>query len=262
MSSLFHSVIVLALCLPACAATLKVCADPDNLPYSNKEGRGFENRLARIIAGDLKQEADFVWARPRRGFVRERMNKGDCDVLISVPVGLRGVLTTVPYLRSSYVFVTPADKRLDISSFDDPRLKKMKIGVQALDDEYAPPAQALGRRGLLTNILGYEPFGKTPGKIVSDVAAGKLDAAVVWGPFAGFYAKRSRRKLKLTPVEPEHDGVIPFAYELAVGVRKSDPGLVQRINEVLERERTRIAALMQQYGVPQLPLEEKMEARR
>jgi mxaJ protein len=263
MCSLFRSLLVIVLAAPAFAAgTLKVCADPDNLPYSDKAGRGFENHLAKTIASELKQDVEFVWARPRRGFVRERMNKSECDLLVSVPVGFHGVLTTKPYLRSSYVFVAPADKHLDISSFDDPRLKQMKIGVQALDDEYAPPAQALGRRGLLANIVGYEPFGKVPGKIVSDVATGKLDVAVVWGPFAGFYAKRSRRKLKLTPVEPDHDGVIPFAYELAVGVNRSDPALLQQINEVLQREHERIAALMQQYGVPQLPLEEKMEARR
>jgi mxaJ protein len=190
------------------------------------------------------------------------MNKGECDVMISVPVGFRGLLTTDPYVRSSYVFVTRADRHLDLSSFDDPRLKKMKIGVQVLDDEYAPPAQALGRRGLLTNIVGYEPFDKVRGKIVSDVAQGKIDAAIVWGPLAGYYAKRSRRKLQLTPVEPEHDGVIPFAYDLAVGVKKGRPDLVPRINQILERERIKIAALLNSYSVPQLPLLRSLEARR
>src|SRR4051812_6778994 len=214
MCSLFRSLIFVFVALPAFGARLKVCADPDNLPYSDKAQGGFENRLARIIAADLHQDVSFVWARPRRGFVRERMNKGECDVIISVPVGFRGLLTTNPYVRSSYVFVTRADRHLDLSSFDDPRLKKMKIGVQVLDDEYAPPAQALGRRGMLTNIVGYQAFDKVRGQIVSDVAQGKIDTAVVWGPLAGYYARRSHIKLQLTPVEPEHDGLIPFAYDL------------------------------------------------
>src|SRR4051794_26111460 len=126
MCSLFRSLIFFLVALPAFGRTLKVCADPDNLPYSDKAERGFENRLAHIIAADLKQHLSFVWARPRRGFVRERMNKGECDVLLSVPVGLRGLLTTNPYVRSSYVFVTRADRSSNISSFDDPSLKKMK----------------------------------------------------------------------------------------------------------------------------------------
>src|SRR5438270_5905842 len=245
MSSLFRSgIFFFVFSLPALAATLKVCADPDNLPYLNKSGAGFENRLAYVIASGLHEQVQFVWARPRRGFVRDRMNKGECDVLMSVPVGMRGVLATKPYLRSSYVFVTRADGDLDISSFDDPRLKKLKIGVQALDDEYAPPAQALGRRGMLTNIVGYEPFGKAPGKIVSDVANGKLDTAVVWGPLAGFYAGRSRKKLRLTPVQPDHEGALPFAYELAVGVAKNKPELVERINRVLAQKHHQISLLL------------------
>src|SRR4051812_4507142 len=262
MCSLFRSLIFIFCALPAVAGTLKVCADPDNLPYSDKAQRGFENRLAHIIAADLKENVSFVWARPRRGFVRERMNKGECDVLVSVPVGIHGLLTSNPYLRSSYVFVTRADRHLDVSSFNDPRLKKIKIGVQALDDQYAPPAQALGTRGMLTNIVGYEPFDKVRGKIISDVAKGKIDTAIVWGPLAGYYAKRSRTKLQLAPVEPERDGVLPFVYELAVGVKQSRPDLVPRINQILEREHQRITAVLASYGVPQLPISQNLEARR
>ena len=263
MSSLFRSGIFLfVFSLPTLAATLKVCADPNNLPYSNKSGSGFENHLAHLIGSGLHEQVEFVWARPRRGFVRERVNKGECDVLMSVPVGMRGVLASKPYVRSTYVFVTRGDRALDISSFDDPRLKKMKIGVQTLDDEYAPPAQALGERGMLTNIQGYEPFGKVPGKIVSDVAAGKLDTAVVWGPLAGYYARRSRKKLTLTPVHPDHEGALPFAYDLAVGVAKSKPELLERINRVLAQKHHQIALLLASYGIPQLNSREVMEARR
>src|SRR3954466_3049772 len=250
MSSLFRSgMFLLLFSLPTLAATLKVCADPDNLPYSNKRASGFENRLAYLIGSGLHEQGQFVWARPRRGFLRERVNKGECDVLMSVPVGMRGVLASKPYLRSSYVFVTRADRDLDISSFDDPQLKKLKIGVQTLDDEYAPPAQALGKRGMLTNIVGYEPFGKVPGKIVSDVANGKLDTAVVWGPLAGFYARRSRKKLRLTPGQPDHEGALPFAYDLAVGVAKNKPELVGRINQVLAEKHRAISLLLTSFGI-------------
>src|SRR3954465_1557879 len=117
MSSLFRSgILFFVFSLPALAATLKVCADPDNLPYSDKSGSGFENQLARLIGSGLHEPVEFVWARPRRGFVRERVNKGECDVMMSVPVGIRGVLVSKPYLRSTYAFVTRADRDLDISS--------------------------------------------------------------------------------------------------------------------------------------------------
>ena len=129
------------------ASTLKVCADPQQLPFSNQRQQGFENKLADLLGEELGATVSFEWVRPSRGFVREVVNTGRCDLLIEVPVGMRGVLVTRPYYRSTYVFVTRADSKV-VRSFDDPALRQMKIGVHALDEDFTPPATALARRNL------------------------------------------------------------------------------------------------------------------
>src|SRR4051812_20446132 len=196
---------VLLLCpvLASAAAPLKVCADPDNLPFSNRKAEGFDNKIAGLLAQELGRKVEFVWQRGGRGFVRENLNKGICDALVGVPVQFRPVLTTTPYYSSSYVFVTRKDRKLKLDSFDDPRLRTMKIGVQVLDDDYAPPARALSRRQLTPNIMGFDATGEESGEIVSAVARGKIDVAVVWGPLAGYYAARQRVPLTVSPVKPE-----------------------------------------------------------
>ncbi|HEY4677655.1 MAG TPA: transporter substrate-binding domain-containing protein, partial [Candidatus Angelobacter sp.] len=121
----------------AFGASLKVCADPDNLPFSNRKAQGFDNKISEVLARELGRKLEFVWQRAGRGFVRENLNKGVCDMLVGVPAQFRPVLTTAPYYSSSYVFITRKDRKLKLDSFDDPRLRQMKIGVQVLDDDYA-----------------------------------------------------------------------------------------------------------------------------
>jgi mxaJ protein len=220
--------------LAAAAPPLKVCADPDNLPFSNRQAQGFDNRIAELLARDLERKVEFVWQRAGRGFVRENLNKGICDVLVGVPVQFRPVLTTGPYYSSSYVFVTRKDRHLNLNSFDDPRLRKMKIGVQVLEDDYAPPARALSRRQLTLNIVGFDVAGDESPEIIRAVARGKVDVAIVWGPLAGYYAARQRVALDLRPVEPELDPpTLPFRFAMAVGVRKSDRQLKEQLYRVL-----------------------------
>ncbi len=159
-------------------------------------------RISELLARDLGRKLEYVWQRAGRGFVRENLDKGVCDVLVGVPAQFRPVLTTSPYYSSSYVFVSRKDRNLNIASFDDPRLKTMKIGVQVLDDDYAPPARALSRRQLTINIVGFDAAGEEAGDIIRAVANGKIDTAIVWGPLAGYYAARQRVPLRLTPVQP------------------------------------------------------------
>src|SRR5438445_3881512 len=165
------------------APALKVCADPDNLPFSNRQAQGFDNRIAELLARDMGRKLEFVWQRAGRGFVRENLNKGICDVLVGVPVQFRPVLATSPYYSSSYVFVTRKDRHLNLNSFDDPRLRKMKIGVQVLEDDYAPPARALARRRLTKNVVGFE-MAEDARKIVAAVANKQIDVATDSAPLA------------------------------------------------------------------------------
>src|SRR5581483_2791856 len=125
---------------------LRVCADPDNMPFSSRNQTGFENRIAALVARDLGAHLTFVWQRMGRGFVREYLGKAQCDLIVGIPTNYRSVLTTNPYYRSTYVFVSRQGGPV-IPSFNSPALHNLKVGVQVLDEEYTPPGEALARRG-------------------------------------------------------------------------------------------------------------------
>ena len=135
---------------------LRVCADPNNLPFSNDRGEGFENRIAELLARDLGAKLTYTWWAQRRGFIRSTLAANSCDLVIGVPAGYDLVLTTRSYYRSTYVFVTRKDSRLALSSFDDPQLRKLRIGVHLIgnDGVNVPPAHALTRRGIISNVAG------------------------------------------------------------------------------------------------------------
>ena len=165
---------------------------------------------------------------------------------------------TRPYYRSSYVFVSRADRKLDIRSLDDPRLRTLTVGVQMIGDDATntPPAHALARRGIVSNVRGYMLYGdyskpNPPAAIVDAVDRGDVDVALVWGPLAGFFAKRARHPLALTPVTPWLDGPQwPMVFDVSMGVRREDAELRGRLDDSLERNRRRIDALLAAYGVP------------
>lgn len=249
----------LLLALGGCgAAPLKVCADPNNLPFSNQAGEGFENKLAALIADDLGRPLEQVWWAQRRGFVRNTIGEGACDIWPGVPAGLETVATTRPYYRSSYVFVTRQSENLDHLALDDPRLKRLSIGVQLIGDDGSntPPADALGRRGLTGNVRGYTVYGdyaqpNPPAAIVRAVEQGEVDVGLAWGPLAGYFAKRSKVPLRLEPVTPWlDDNRWPMAYDISVGVRKDDPELLAAVQGALTRKRPAIERLLDEYGVP------------
>ena len=237
---------------------LRVCADPNNLPFSNEKGEGLENRLAELIARELGATVQYTWWPQRRGFVRNTLRAGKCDVMPGVPGSYELVLATRPYYRSTYVFVSRADRNLRPTSFDDPVLKRLTIGITLVGDEggNAPPAHALAKRGIVENVRGYSIYGdyrepNPPASVMDAVARGEVDIAVVWGPLAGWYAKRARTPLVLTPVKPQIDTpFLPFVYDIAVGVRRDDQALRNEIDDVLVRRRAEIARLLAEFGVP------------
>jgi quinoprotein dehydrogenase-associated probable ABC transporter substrate-binding protein len=232
---------------------LRVCADPDNLPYSNRAQQGFENRIAELLAKEMHRRLDYHWSRQGRGFIRSVLNAHECDLLVAVPKQFPPVLTTPAYYRSTYVFVSRKDRKLGVRSFDDPLLNKLKIGVQILDDDYAPPGQALARRGLADCIVGFDSFGNDAGEIISAVAKGKIDLAVVWGPLAAYYARRQHAALILEPVSPALDPpALPFQYDIAMGVRKTDKPLRDQLTVILERRTKAIKNILREYRVPQI----------
>jgi mxaJ protein len=233
---------------------VRVCADPNNLPFSNTKLQGFENQIASLIAKDLDAHLTYVWQRMGRGFVREYLDKGQCDLLVGIPSNYRPVLTTAPYYRSSYVFVSRRNNHLDIESFNSPELHRLKIGVQVLEEEYTPPGEALARRGLQAAIVGYDTTEDAE-SIVRAVAERQVGIAVVWGPLAGYFTQKYHGTLALAPVEPEVDPPgLPFTFAISMGVRKGNTKLRDELDRVLTRRKSEIREILDKYGVPQLPL--------
>ena len=246
--------------LHAATPPLRVCADPNNLPYSNQQKQGFENELAAMIARDFGTQVSYLWYPQREAFFRKTLNAGACDIVMSVPEGFRDSATTQPYYRSTYVFVSRADEKLGRLTLDDPRLKRLRIGVQMVgnDATNTPPAHALATRGIVSNVRGYMLYGdyakpNPPVEIVRAVERGDVDVALVWGPLAGYFAAQSPVPLRLDPVTPWFaDMQWPMQFDISVGVQKDDQKLLKEIDQVLVRRRSEIDRLLDSYHVPRV----------
>jgi len=244
------------------AGVLRICADPNNLPFSNDKQQGFENKIANLLANDLGERVEYTWWAQRRGFIRNTLKAGTCDLVMGVPAGFEMALTTSPYYRSSYVFISRKDRRLNIESFDDPRLRNLRIGVQMVGDDFSnsPPAHALSNRGIITNVKGFTVYGdyaqpNPPARIVEAVTKKEIDVAIVWGPLAGYFAKQSPSALEIAPVTPQIDRpFLPFVFDIAMGVRRGDQQLKEQVEQILERRRPEIDHILAEYGVPRVDL--------
>ena len=239
---------------------LRVCADPNNLPFSDSTGAGFENRLASLVAAELDAKVEYTWWAQRRGFIRNTLNARQCDVVMGVPTSFELALATRPYYRSTYVFVSRRDRALRVRSFDDSVLRDLTIGVQLVGDDYtnAPPAHALARRGIVNNVRGYNVQGDytqpaPPARIIDAVARGDIDLAVAWGPRAGYFASRQPVPLDLVPVTPQVDlPFLPFVFDMSMGVRRADSTLRDTLDAIIVRRRASIDSLLDSYGIPLL----------
>lgn len=266
-------VLVLALVAASCAACtgaptaaargpepLRVCADPNNLPFTNERGEGFENRIAQLLARDLGTPLEYVWWAQRRGFLRNTLHAGLCDVVIGFPTDIEMALMTRPYYRSTYVFVARRDRHLHIDSFDDARLKRLRIGVPMVGDDgaNAPPAHALARRGMVRNLVQYSVFGdyrqdSPPSALIAAVARGDVDVAAAWGPLAGYFAARQSVPLDVVPVRAERDSpFLPFAFDMSMAVRRGDKTRRTMLEAFIERRRAEIDAILAEFHVPRV----------
>jgi mxaJ protein len=238
--------------------TLTACADPNNLPFSNKAGEGFENKLAEMIASDLHAHLKYVWWAQRRGYVRNTLNEKACDFWPGIGSNVEMVATSRPYYRSTYEFVTRASSNLKGLTLDDLRLKHLKIGVQMVgnDATNTPPAHALAARGVIGNVRGYMLYGdysapNPPAEIMRAVERGDVDVALVWGPLAGYFAARSPVPLRLEPVTPWlANNEWPMQFDISVGVQNGNDPLLKEIDRVLRRRSGDIRKLLSDYHVP------------
>ena len=243
------------------ARPLRVCADPDNLPFSNERGEGFENKLAELVARELGTAVAYTWWPDRRGFIANTLRVGRCDVVMGVPNGYELVRWTRPYYRSTYVFVSARDGEFRVRSWDDPVLGRARIGVVA----GTPPGDALVRKGLIRNVVSYrltiDLTSEHPGQIVEDVAGGRIDVAIVWGPIAGYFARKQRVPLDVVPVPALPELPVPLTYEISMGVRRADVERQRTLDEILDRKQAEVSKILLAYGVPTVegPLVRKPE---
>jgi mxaJ protein len=263
MSTAFRSALCLIVVSAGCASpparVLRVCADPNNLPFSNQRLEGFENRIASLVAHEMGARVEYVWWAQRRGFIRNTLREGRCDAVMGVPTRLDMARTTRPYYRSSYVFVTRRGSPQP-ASFDDPYLAAATIGVHLIGDDFAnsPPAHALSARGVINNVRGYSVYGdyarpNPPAALISAVADGTIDVAVAWGPLAGYFAKTSRVPLQLTRVTPDEEPPYPFVFDMSMGVARANTALGDELDRLIVTLHDDIARVLQEYGVPLLP---------
>jgi mxaJ protein len=246
--------------IPNDRTALRVCSDPNNLPFSNDKQEGFENKIAELIAREMNLKLEYTWWAQRRGFVRETLKSDLCDLIVGMPSSSELALTTAPYYRSTYVFVWRKDRDLKIHSFDDAALHKLRIGVQMIGDDFAnsPPAHALTNRKIVENIKPYSVYGdysqpNPTARVVEAVAKREVDVAIVWGPTAGFFVKQEHLPLTLVPVAPQIDlPYLPFVYDISMGVRRGDDAFRDRLETILENRRAEIDEILDRYGVPRV----------
>jgi quinoprotein dehydrogenase-associated probable ABC transporter substrate-binding protein len=231
---------------------LRVCADPNNLPFSNEAGEGFENKIAEALGQELSLPVKFTWFPQIIGFVRNTLQAGRCDLVIGTVAGDETMQTTTPYYYTSYVVVFRADKELSFADFSDPKLKSLHIGVVA----GTPPANLLVRYDLMANVRPYAltvdtRYESPAHQIVADVASGAIDAAMLWGPIAGYYIQRDKLPLTLVRLKTEPD-TPRMEYHIAMGVRANDVDWRRRINDAIHKRQAEITGILRDYGVPLL----------
>jgi len=233
----------------------RVCADMDNLPYSNNKQEGFENKIAELIAKDLGKRLEYQFWVDRFGFVRNTINARRCDVMIGTVAGNDMLLTSKPYYRSGYAFVYRKDSGYKITDWDSPDLKKATIGTVGM----TPPSRPLADKGLLNQTKPYRIYRdltQPPSVLVDDVVKGEIDVAVVWGPIAGYYAKQSKVPLEVV-LAPEYAQENPHGkinWNISMAVRKKDKERMAILQEVIDRRHADIMKILDEYGIPHMPI--------
>ena len=239
---------------PASAAYLRVCADPDNLPFSNEKAEGFENKLAELIAQKLDATLEYTWFAEATGYVPNTMGREACDLVMGYAQGTGLIEDTNPYYYTSYVLIyREQDPSLaGVDNLSDPRLKGKRIGLFAR----TPPASILAMHGLVANAKPFEvnadeSAAKTTMTIIGEIASGELDAALLWGPVGGYYAERAGVPLKLVPLVKENAGPSTI-YGITMGVRPNEPQWKHTINKLIAENQGEINVILEGYNVPLL----------
>jgi quinoprotein dehydrogenase-associated probable ABC transporter substrate-binding protein len=239
---------------PAGSLSLRVCADPENMPFSNETGEGFENKLAELIAQQLDARLEYSWFSEATGYVPNTMGRGACDLVMGYAQGTGLIEDTNPYYYTSYVLIYRQDDAglAGVDRLSDPRLKGKRIGFFAR----TPPASILAMHGLVAyakpfEIQANESAAKAAKALMAEVASGELDAGLLWGPVGGYYAQRADVALKLVPLVKENAGPSTI-YGITMGVRPNEPQWKHKINKLIAENQGEINVILEGYNVPLL----------
>lgn len=233
-------------------AHLRVCADPNNLPFSNDSEEGLENRVIDLLAKELGKEVRYTWFPQSVGFVRNTLRIRQCDLISGITTTSEKVQNTNPYYHSAYAIVQRTSLQPPITSMADERLKSLRLGVVA----GTPPADILAVNQLLSNVKPYHLVADTrrdaPARdAVMDVASGETDVAFIWGPIAGYFAKQAEEQLLVTPLL-EEDNRVRMNYRVSMAVRFNETDWKRTVNAALSKIQPQIDEILQDYGVPLL----------
>jgi quinoprotein dehydrogenase-associated probable ABC transporter substrate-binding protein len=271
-SRLVQVALVVALASPAVArgqtgeivdrTALRVCADPNNLPFSNEKEEGFENKIARVLGDELSLPVSYVFFPQVVGMVRNTLRARTCDLLVGAVAGDDVVQTTNPYYYSGYVAVFPSGTDFVFVGFDDPRLQTMRIGIVGA----TPPSDLLVRHGLMGRARPYAlmvdtRFASPAHQMIEDLAKGEIDLGLLWGPIAGYYIKRDKLPLTIAILPDEADAP-RMAYHIAMGVRANEAEWRRRINAALIKRQPEITAILRDFGVPLLDEQGRLQEQR
>lgn len=238
----------------------RVCADPENMPYSNEKGEGFENKIAEVLAKDLGKELSYEFWLDRQGFLRNTINAQRCDVIMGMGSDVDNLRTSKPYYRSGYVFVYRKSSNYNIKDWDSPDLRKGIIGIVG----QSPPSIALRDHDLMGNAHPYRlqrDLNLPPSEMIDDLVAGKNDIAIIWGPIGGYFAKQSKEPLVVVPIpefKSERDSFDTekgkSQFNISVAVRKKDKDRMEMIQGALDRNQSKIMKILDDYGIPHVPV--------
>ena len=238
---------------------LRVCADPRNLPFSNEKGEGFENKLGELFAEKLQKKLDYMYFPQATGFVRMTLAAHRCDVIMGFPQGDDLVQGTNPYYRTAYALVAKQGSGLDdVATLEDARLKDKRIGIVA----GTPPATNMAVAGLMANARPYPlmidtRFDSSSAAMIKDLMSGEIDAGVLWGPMAGYFAKQASPPLHVTPLVKETSGP-RLAFRIGMGVRPADQNWKRQLNRLIQENQPAINKILLDFGVPLLDENDKL----
>jgi quinoprotein dehydrogenase-associated probable ABC transporter substrate-binding protein len=231
----------------------RACGDPRNMPFSNEQGEGFENKLAELLAAKLGKKLGYTYFPQVTGFVRNTLGSHRCDVIMGFPQGDELAQVTIPYYRTTYALVSKPGSGLDdVTALDDPRLKDKRIGIVA----GTPPSTNMAINGLMAHAKPYPlmidtRLDSSAGAMIEDLAHGEIDLGILWGPLAGYYANRSEPRLIVAPLLKETRGP-PLIYRIGMAVRPSDQEFKRTLNKLIAENQPEINKLLISYGVPLL----------